>query len=263
MISAVIRTDLLPRREVPMRYRPTWLICLAMATGMSWASAPAAAQWSRPWQRGDRTGGARPSVFSLASEVPLDELPAGVREKVRAVLDHPTLCSRGQPETFTCQPALYQWFLDHPDRVAMAWRRLGAKVVDMSDRGNGRFGWCDEQGSDIHWDTVFRGPRLRVWHAEGKVRPGALLPLVPIQAVVVLRYTESRDSDGKSTLNHQAELILHTDSRAVALAARMFGASAPRLAEQYVSQMEMFFSSMAWYLDQHPEKAERLLAAKP
>ena len=32
------------------------------------------------------------------------------------------------------------------------------------------------------------------------------------------------------------------------------------LIEQYIGQMEMFFSSLAWYLDQHPRKAEEMFA---
>lgn len=244
-----------------MRYRPTRLIWLSLAIGLIWASPiPALAQSSRPWQHTDKpAGGAGPS-FVASPPVPLDEVPASARVKVRAVLEHPTLSTRGQPETFNGEPTVYQWFLDHPDRAAAAWKRLGAKVADISDRGNGVFGWSDAQGSDVRWETVYRGPRMRVWHAEGKVRPGALLPLVAVQAVVVLRYSESRDTDGRPVLRHQAELTLHTDSKAMSLAARLFGASAPRLAEQYVSQVEMFFSALSWYVAQHPEKAEKLLA---
>jgi hypothetical protein len=243
-----------------MRFRPIWLIWIIVAVGAVWASEfPLAAQSSRPWQRFDKDAdGARVSVFSNAP-IPFDEIPAAARVKVRAVLDHPSLSSRGQPETFNGEPRLYQWFLDHPDRAAVAWKRLGAKVADVVDRGNGTFGWSDAQGSDVHWQVVYRGQRMRIWHAEGKVRPGALLPLVPVQAVVVLRYSESRDSDGSQILRHQAELILRSDSKTMSLAARLFGASAPRLAEQYVSQVEMFFSALSWYIDQHPEKAEKLL----
>jgi hypothetical protein len=230
---------------------------------MNWGSDPASAQSPRPWQRTDKTATVHPSVVSLAAQVPLEEIPAGARDKVRAVLEHPTLSTHGQPEYFSGQPTMYYWLLDHPDRAATAWKRLGAKVADISDRGNGRFGWSDDQGSDLHWDTVYHGPQMRVWHAEGKVRPGALMPLAPVQAVIVLHCAEGRDSDGKATLRHQIEMVLHTDSRAMALAARVFGASAPRAAEQYVSQVEMFFSALTWYLDQHPDKAEALLASVP
>jgi hypothetical protein len=244
-----------------MRYRPTWWISLPLATGIIWASATMAnAQSASGWPRADRAFNARQSVMGTASALPLDEMSASSQQKVRGVIEHPTLSIRGQPERFPCQPTTYHWLLDHPDRAAVAWRRLGAKVVDMADEGNGRFGWTDHQGSELHWSAVHCGAQLRIWHAEGKIRPGSVLPAVPVQAVVVLRYQESRDAEGQVFLTHQAELILHTDSKAMALAARLFGASAPRLAEQYVSQVEMFFSALAWYLDQHPEKLETLLA---
>jgi hypothetical protein len=262
MISALDGpTSHLAVEEAPMRYRPNWLIWLSTIVGVFWASAlPAWSQSSRPWQRPDKApDGARLSVFSN-TPIPLNEIPDTALVKVRTVLDHSSLSARGQPETFNGEPRLYQWFLDHPDRAAKAWKRLGAKVADVTDRGNGVFGWNDGQGSDIRWQTVYRGQRMRVWHAEGKVRPAALLPLVSVQAVVVLRYAESRDSDGSPVLLHQAELILRSDSKTMSLAARLFGTSAPRLAEQYVSQVEMFFSALSWYCEQHPETAKKLLA---
>jgi hypothetical protein len=89
-------------------------------------------------------------------------------------------------EAFACEPAVYYWFLDHPDRAVTAWRRLGAKCLTITDRGGGRFGWADENGSDIVWETVYRTPELRIWYAEGKARPGPLMPLVPVRAVVLL-----------------------------------------------------------------------------
>jgi hypothetical protein len=53
-------------------------------------------------------------------------------------------------------------------------------------------------------------------------------------------------------------LTLHTDSHAVAVAARILGASAPHAGEQVVGQIEMFYGALAWYLDQHPRQAEDL-----
>jgi len=83
-----------------------------------------------------------------------------------------------------------------------------------------------------------------------------------VQAVVILRFAESRDADGQPVMRHQAEVVLRTDSRAMSLATRLFGTSAPRMAEQYVSQVEMFFSALSWYLGQHPERAQSLLTER-
>jgi hypothetical protein len=224
---------------------------LGCVAGVLWASAGLA---------GAQAPLRAPAAEVLPGAVPLDELPAPVRERVRQVVQQPTLCTHGPAEVFVCQPATYYWLLDHHDRAAAAWRRLGARCVEISDRGGGRFGWSDGQGSDVHWDTVHRGPGLRVWYAEGVVRAGLLLPAVPVRAVVVLRHAAGHDEDGRPLLGHQLSLFVHADSRAATLAKRLLGASVPRLAEQYVLQMEQFFSSLARYLYRYPDQAEPLLS---
>lgn len=234
-------------------WRLTWQCVLAalLATGASRATAqtpfspvPAAEKWDK---------------IKSAQQVPLDQLPASVRDGMKATLEKCTLFTSGPAESFCCKPAVYYWFLEHPDRAVLAWRRLGAKCVNISDRGAGRFGWSDDSGSDITWDTVHRGPNLRVWYATGHVRPGPLLPLVPVKACVILRHSEGRDERGAVTIQHQADMFIHTDSAAVAIVSRLLGPSAPKMAEQCVSQMQMFFAGLAWYVERHPERAEMLL----
>jgi hypothetical protein len=195
--------------------------------------------------------------------VPVEDVPPPARERVRLVLDQPTLATRGPVEVFACQPALYFWLLDHHDRGATAWKRLGAQCLDVTDRGGGRFGWADELGSDVHWDAVLATPQVRVWYAEGRVKPGSLLPAVPVRAVLVLRHAQGRDGGGEAVVRHQADLFLHTDSRAAAVVTRLLGSSAPRLAEQYIAQVEMFFSVLAAYVKEHPERAQALFAETP
>ncbi|HZY90240.1 MAG TPA: hypothetical protein VFE78_35790 [Gemmataceae bacterium] len=191
--------------------------------------------------------------------VPLEQVVPAFRDRVRAVLAQPTLSTRGPAETFNCQPAVYHWLLDHPDLAVRLWYALGARCAVVEDRGGAVFGWHDEHGSDVRWQTVLHAAGRRLWYAEGRVKPGVLLPMVSFQAVIALDYTEGHDREGRPALRHQIHMYLHTDSHAAALAAKLVGASAPRLAEQYVAQLEMFFGGMAWYLDQNPERAKLLM----
>jgi hypothetical protein len=135
------------------------------------------------------------------------------------------------------------------------WRRLGAICTSIEARPGGKFGWADGQGSDIAWDTVLRSPRQRVWFAQGAVRPGPLLPALAVRAVLVMNHVQGKDPAGRPVVRHQAELFLHIDSKAAALATRILGASAPHMAEQYLGQIQMFFAALAWYLDEHPDRA--------
>jgi hypothetical protein len=189
----------------------------------------------------------------------LESFPAEARGRLRAVVEQPTLSAHGPLEMFTCQPPMYHWLLDHPDQAVKLWRRLGAKCIEIEDRGNGRFGW-KEGVSDVHWDLVRDAPHQRVWYAEGQVKPSLLLPMVSLKAVLVLDYAEGKDGGDQLAVRQQMHLILHTDSRAVALATRVMGDSAPKMADQFLGQLQMFYAAMAWYLDQHPDKAEKMFA---
>jgi hypothetical protein len=229
---------------------------LGLLAGVTWAST-AAPTWgqglfnrSRPdqWQR-----------LRSASSVPLDQLPPNVREDVRHALEKPTLFAGGPSESFLCKPELYYWFLDHPDRAVLAWRRLGAACLNITDRGNGRFGWADDQGSDISWETVYNGPNMRIWYAQGQVKPGPMLPLVPARAVVILHHDKTQERADGTVMNHQTDVFVQTDSRTASLVTRLMGPSAPHMAEQSIGQMQMFFSALAWYCQRYPERADELL----
>jgi hypothetical protein len=194
------------------------------------------------------------------TRLPIAQLPAEWRQRVEHIAKEPTLYARGPAEAFAGQPLLYDWLLDHPDRGVVAWRRLGAKCAEITDRGKGVFVWKDGHGSEVHWQTLYRSEALRLWFAEGQVRPGPLLPPIPVEVVVLLRYGNRPDVPGRTLLFHQTDVFLRTDSKAAALITQLLGSSAPRVAEQCLGQLEAFFSGLVWYLDQHPERTHLLLA---
>jgi hypothetical protein len=197
---------------------------------------------------------------SLAPEItlPWDDLDERALSLTRQMLEKPTVIARGPAETFPCAPEQYYWLLDNPDRAVVAWRRLGAKCVSIERRGPGKFGYTDETGGDITWETIYQAPGLRVWLAEGKVKPSAVLPLVPVKALIILRHSEGKSPDGAVVMNHQAEVVVHTDSKAASAVTKMMGNSAPKLAEQGLGQLQMFFSALSYYIERHPERMERL-----
>ena len=92
-----------------------------------------------------------------------------------------------------------------------------------------------------------------------KVRPAPVLPLVPVKAVVVLRHNEAKNADGAAVIQHRSELFVLTDSKTAAAFTKLMGQSAPKLAEQGLGQLQIFFSGLTWYLDRHPDQIDQLL----
>ena len=203
------------------------------------------------------------SSMSAAQLIPYDGLQPVLRDRIRKVVSQPMLVTHAEANEFKASPKTYEWLLDHPDRAALAWERAGIECAPISDRGNGRFGYTDDEGSDIVWFTVANGPNARVWYAEGQVRAGRLMPLIPVKAVVVLRHTYQENGADGPRIRHQVDVFAQADSRAANIVARLFGATADRLAEQGAEQMLTFFSALSRYLAQHPERSEKLLAPRP
>jgi len=196
---------------------------------------------------------------TLPLPVALTDMPAATRDALTKVMKDPTLTAVSPAEEFVAHADMYQWLLDHPDRAAAAWRKLGVGAVEIKPLKDGRFCWKDENGSELVWQNVAQGPSGRVWYAEGRVKPGAVLPTVPVTAVAILNHSDQARATGDSTIKHQLEVFLHTDSKTAALVTKAFGESAPKMARQGSEQLLMFFSGIAKYAHDKPEKLRGLL----
>jgi hypothetical protein len=190
--------------------------------------------------------------------IPWNVLNASATAVAKKMMESPTVLARGPSESFTCTPKQYYWLLDNPDSAVTAWRRLGAKCVSIQKRGQGKFAYTDDAGSEIVWETIHQGPGMRVWFAEGKIKASSVLPLVPVKALVILRHKEAKTSDGVAYVQHHTEVVIHTDSKAAAAVTKLMGQSAPRLAEQGLGQLQLFFSALSCYVDRHPERVDML-----
>src|SRR5262245_26542108 len=194
--------------------------------------------------------------MAAARVVPLDALPPALRERVRKVLSQPTLVTHAAREEFQASVQMYEWLMDHPDRTATAWQRLGVNCQPITDRGQGRFGWADDKGSEVIWSTIYNSPQIRVWYAEGQLRPGGPMPNIPVRAVVVMRHTLPESGNG--IIAHEIDVFCHADSRVANMVYRLFGPSTDRMAEQAAEQLLLFFSVMSRHIAQHPDQSEKL-----
>src|SRR5436190_1378404 len=190
--------------------------------------------------------------------IPIQYVPPALRPGVQSVLERPSLTSRAGCEQFNCVPAMYCHLLGHPEQAVKLWRLVGAKVADIEEMGKGTYRYTDGQGSDVRWHAVPCGPGLHLWYAEGKAKAARLLPAASFKAVLVMQYQSGRDEDGAIAVKHQVHFVLRAESRAVALATKILGSSAPRLLEQYLGGLQTFYAGLSWYLSNDDARARGL-----
>jgi hypothetical protein len=235
-------------------------ICLSCLVALV-CSAAALAQGPRVVAEAPQFHTKTATSAAAARLVPVDSLPPALREKVRKTVTQPTLVTHALPEEFQAAPAMYEWLMEHPDRAAAAWKRLGVECQPINDRGQGKFGWSDEHGSDVSWSIISRSPTCRIWYAEGQVKVSPRAPMVPVRSVVIMRYELPNQPNGK--IRHEIDAFCWADSRIATMAYRMFGQTADRMAGEAAEQLLMFFSSISKYVAEHPEQQDKLLAPAP
>lgn len=201
-------------------------------------------------------------LSNLPLPVSLETLPAVTRDTISKVMKSPTITAVAPADVFVAHSDMYQWLLDHPDRTSQAWGKLGVTAATIKPLKDGRFLWKDDNGSEVVWQTIGVGPAGRIWYAEGKVKPAALAPSFPVQAVAVLTYSEKPRPAGDVTITQQVEVFLSTDSKAANLVMKVLGDNAPKMAQNGAEQVLMFFSGIAKYTHDKPEKAQALFDEK-
>jgi hypothetical protein len=195
----------------------------------------------------------------LDRPIPWDKINPRHRNAMASVVENQSFTCQGPVETFLAKPNYYNWLLDHPDSTTALWQKLGAKCVPITSLGDNSFRWRDPDHGQVNWTLVHRESDMRVWYATGKIRPTKLMPQSNIEAVLVARYQTGRNSQDRPAIRHQYQLFLRTDSRATAMAARFLGASLPKIAEQYMGQLQLFFHGMAWLDEEQPRRSQKLV----
>jgi len=190
----------------------------------------------------------------------LDSVKPEFRDAVAKCMNKPTVSTRANGEEVVCTVAVYEWLYEHPDRVALAWQRLKVPSIPIHDMGNGKFGWTDEFGSEIVWQTVGTFQDGRIWYATGKVKAAPATPSIPVQSVVVVRHKKRIEKDGVGLYAPVVEAYMHSDSKAANLILRVLGPTVPNVAEQAAGQLLDFFGGIAGFVQRHPERADALLA---
>ncbi|HEV3384222.1 MAG TPA: hypothetical protein VG097_05370 [Gemmata sp.] len=189
----------------------------------------------------------------------LDVVRPEFHEVVLKCVRHPTVATKATGDEIVCTVDVYQWLYDHPDRVALAWQRLKVPTVNITDLGEGKFGWSDNNGSEVIWQTVGTFPDGRVWYASGKVRPALAAPYVPIQATFIVSHPRKAEKDGVAVFVPSVQVYVHSDSKAANLALKLIGPTAPRLAEDAAGQLLEFFGGIGTVVQRYPTKADLLL----
>ena len=187
-----------------------------------------------------------------AQVVPLDRLAPALRDSVAEVIADPTFHHKGTPDTFPCQPKIYQALLYEPVLTLALWHDIATTPARLRQVGPEKFEGTDGAGTTASWEYAYKSPRLNVMlctlehttpRGNGKLNG---------RIVLVVHSAYFRESGGDFWIKHDVEAFVKIDSRGWKAVARTVRPLIEKLLEEQVQEAGLFISLMGRLVVSYP-----------
>jgi hypothetical protein len=188
-------------------------LCAAVAAASpsaAWAAKPARATTSRAARE------------EAQRAIPFDQLDDETRRTVLGVVTDASIFRRLPTQVVRCDPALYQFMVDHPDAVVDLWRVLGISAMSLERIGPDSFRVDDGQGTTGDMHFVYRLPEARLVFAEGTYEGPLFKKPVHGQCVMLLRTGYQRQPDGHVHVTSRLDTFIRLEHTGAELIAKTF-----------------------------------------
>jgi len=194
---------------------------LTVALLLTWALAPrretSAAEADPP-----KATSSREAREDAVRGIPFDRFDAEVERQVRAVVDNTSIFRRLPTQSVRCDPALYDFLIDHPDATVDLWQLLGMSKMSLVKSGDNTYEMDDGQGTTGQVRVIYRNPDTRVFYCTGGYEGKVFHRRVNGRCVLVLRTSYAREPNGEWLISSRLDTFIALEQVGAELMARTF-----------------------------------------
>ena len=155
--------------------------------------------------------------------IPVGQLLPEAVEKIRPIVDSPTLYRRLPIETIHCTRDSYVFLARHPDVLVGLWDLMGITNVQVQRTGPYRLRAVDGSGTTCDIDLVYGDLQTHLFLARGSYDGKLVARPVHGNGVFLLRSRYAVDADGRPTVTGTMDCFLQLENLGADLIARTFG----------------------------------------
>ena len=250
-----------------------WGLSAALGLLAAWGTVdtvlavePVAGASSLATMLGDGGSSGRDARKSASKAMPLDRMAEADRRVAEKILRNPTLYRRLPVESFTCDPALLEFSLAHPEIVVDIWRVLGISKVALDLTAPGQWRMSDGWGTDgtlrrLHHDHTAEGGTMVLLGQGGYTGPLSPQPLSGSCLLLVRYRPTGTAADGTAKHAMQVDAFLDADGVGLEIVTRTLQPLIVRSAASNLHEICLFVSTLSDSARSNPEGVA-LLAAR-
>ena len=191
--------------------------------------------------------------------IPFDQLTAVKREKIRKVIERPSVYRRLPIQLTATDPKLFTFLVRYPEVVINMWQLMGATNIKFQRTGPYTFQMNDGAGTSSRVELVYGTPDLHVFYAEG-FYDGSLLPRRIQGKCVMVLTTGSSKQQGGTLLSSRLDVFVQADRLGVELLAKTLHPLMGSTIDKNYSDTVRFVSQVSRATTQNRAGIERLTA---
>ena len=212
---------------------------------------------------GDGGSSGRDARKSASKAMPLDGMAEADRRAAEKILRNPTLYRRLPVESFTCNRALLDFSLAHPEIVVDIWRVLGISKVALDPTAPGQWRMSDGWGTEgtlrlLHHERTAEGGTMVLLGQGGY--SGSLSPQ-PLSGscLLLVRYRPTGAADdGAARHAMQVDAFLDADGVGLEIVTRTLQPLIVRSSASNLQEICQFMASLSAAAAENPEGVARL-----
>jgi hypothetical protein len=211
-------------------------------------------------ESGSSTGSSHPRMRSESIQrIPWNQLNDPARNKLKAVLDHPSYFRRMPSQTLECDPELFTFLVRHPEVIVSIWKVMGVTKVEVERTGEFSFRGQDGAGTRCQSELVYGTDQLHIFYALGDYDGSMTTKPVEGRCVCVLHSQQVPSADGTSWLQGRMDLFLKLDQLGADLIVRTIGPFIAKTADMNFIESAKFLSQLSQAAQRNPEGFQELV----
>lgn len=207
--------------------------------------------------RGTSSHSARRTALAA---IPLDQLSPEHRQRVNALLKSASFFRRLPKVTFSIEPEVYTYFINHPDVAVSIWRAMKISKLQMWQTGRFDYEADAGDGSTGKLEVLYVGPEKSLVACDGIYKSPMFTKPIEARSLLLLQNSFFREADGTVYVTHRADLFVEFPSQTIDVVAKIFSPLTVSMTDRTFTEISVFLKMMSLAMAGRPDWVEQLTA---
>lgn len=189
--------------------------------------------------------------------IPFDELVPSAADRIRTVVDSPSIYRKLPTQTIQCDSELFVFLVRNPETVVHVWRKMGITALTLDRTGPYQFHSTDGAGTKSEVELVYGTKNLHVFFGRGEYEGPLFKQHMTGDCVIVLR-SQYNERSGQPATTARLDVFVKMPNVGIDVAAKTLHPLFGKAADVNFVETAKFFEKLNSVAVRNPQGIERL-----